>query len=69
MVYRLKKGTLFCLKGFIREPKAPKKGIRVLLGILGGLVDRSRHLREQANRYGDSWVCRACRGYRRSQGL
>ena len=31
----LKKGALFCLKGFIREPKPPKKGIRVLLGILG----------------------------------
>ena len=31
----MKKGALFCLKGFIREPKPTKKGIRVLLGILG----------------------------------
>ena len=30
----LKKGALFCLKGLIREPAPPKKGIRVLLGIL-----------------------------------
>ena len=30
-----KKGTLFCLKGFLREPQPPQKGIRVLLGILG----------------------------------
>ena len=30
----MKKGALFCLKGFIREPKPTKKGIRVLLGIL-----------------------------------
>ena len=32
----MKKGALFCLKGFIREPKPTKKGIRVLLGILEG---------------------------------
>ena len=31
---RLKKGALSCLKGFIREPKPPKRGTRVLLGIL-----------------------------------
>ena len=30
----LKRVTFFCLKGFIREPKPPKKGIRELLGIL-----------------------------------
>ena len=30
----MKKGALLCLKGFIREPKPTKKGIRVLLGIL-----------------------------------
>ena len=30
----MKKGALFCLKGFIREPKPTKKGRRVLLGIL-----------------------------------
>ena len=29
---------LLCLKGFIREPKPPKKGIRVLMGILASLV-------------------------------
>ena len=28
----------FCIKGFIREPKPPKKGIRVLLGIPGLLA-------------------------------
>ena len=33
----MKKGALFCLKGFIREPKPTKKGIRALLGILAGL--------------------------------
>ena len=34
----MKKGALFCLKGFIREPKPTKKGIRVLLGILDSMV-------------------------------
>ena len=34
----MKKGALFCLKGFIREPKPTKKGIRVLLGILDILI-------------------------------
>ena len=30
----LKRVPFFCLKGFTREPKPPKKGIRALLGIL-----------------------------------
>ena len=30
----IKRVPFFCLKGFIREPKPPKKGIRALLGIL-----------------------------------
>ena len=29
---------LFSLKGFIREPKPPKKGVRALLGILASVV-------------------------------
>ena len=33
-VTKAEKGCSFLLKGFIREPKPPKKGIRVLLGIL-----------------------------------
>ena len=38
----MKKGALFCLKGFIREPKPTKKGIRVLLGILVEYRDSQR---------------------------
>ena len=33
----MKKGALFCLKGFTREPQPTTKGTGVLLGILVGL--------------------------------
>ena len=34
-------GALFCFKGFIGEPRAPKKGIGALLGI--GILGGSTH--------------------------
>ena len=47
----MKKGALFCLKGFIREPKPTKKGIRVLLGILEYLGELKVNLWDYRGNY------------------
>ena len=41
---RIKKGALSCLRGFIREPKPQKKGIRALLVILAPVTLRIREV-------------------------